>query len=179
MPRNKIQKILFALITVIITVHAYVFYSLYVVNGETLMTINNTTSVISAINNQGGVYIFGNMLPIWAVVLIEFIFAISLELIIGQPFSFKIACKHFDMKKTHSAIFEAVIICVTVFIMCPSMSLIASFLYYPYYNGFHILTLLANWIKLVCINFPFAFFSQLFFIQPLVRTIFKLIIREK
>ena len=34
-------------------------------------------------------------------------------------------------------------------------------------------TLLADWLKLVCFNFPFAFFTQLFFIQPAVRTIFK------
>ena len=34
-------------------------------------------------------------------------------------------------------------------------------------------TLLADWLKLVCFNFPFAFFTQLFFIQPTVRTIFK------
>ena len=26
---------------------------------------------------------------------------------------------------------------------------------------------------LVCFNFPFAFFTQLFFIQPIVRTVFK------
>jgi len=31
----------------------------------------------------------------------------------------------------------------------------------------------ANWLKLVCFNFPFAWFTQVFFIQPLVRTIFK------
>ncbi|MBR1751651.1 MAG: hypothetical protein IJ740_12410, partial [Ruminococcus sp.] len=56
---------------------------------------------------------------------------------------------------------------------CPAMSFIAAFLYYPYYEGFNIFTLLANWIKLVCYNFPFAFFSQLFFIQPLIRTVFR------
>lgn len=44
-----------------------------------------------------------------------------------------------------------------------------------YYAGFHVFTLLANWLKLVCFNFPFAFFSQLFFIQPFVRTVFKAI----
>ena len=38
-------------------------------------------------------------------------------------------------------------------------------------------TLLANWLKLVCCNFPFAFFSQLFFIQPLVRTLFRALFR--
>ena len=36
-------------------------------------------------------------------------------------------------------------------------------------------TLLADWLKLVCFNFPFAFFTQLFFIQPLIRTLFKAI----
>ena len=36
-------------------------------------------------------------------------------------------------------------------------------------------TLLAEWLKLVCYNFPFAFFTQLFFIQPFVRTVFKVI----
>lgn len=47
-----------------------------------------------------------------------------------------------------------------------------AFLYYPYYEGFHLLPLLADWLRLVCFNFPFAFFTQLFFIQPLVRKIF-------
>jgi hypothetical protein len=39
--------------------------------------------------------------------------------------------------------------------------------------GFNIWTLLANWLKLVCCNLSFAYFSQLFFIQPLVRVLFK------
>ncbi len=52
------------------------------------------------------------------------------------------------------------------------MSFIAAWLYYPYYSGFNLLTLLANWIKLICFNFPFAFFSQIFFIQPFVRWAF-------
>lgn len=37
MPRNQFQRMVFAFITVVITVHAYVFYSLYVVNGNILM----------------------------------------------------------------------------------------------------------------------------------------------
>lgn len=69
-------------------------------------------------------------------------------------------------------IFETAIISCTVLIMCPAMSFIAAFLYYPYYNGFNIFTLLANWIELICHNFPFAFFSQVFFIQPFVRFLF-------
>ena len=56
MPRNQFQRMVFAFITVVITVHAYVFYSLYVVNGQTLMEVNGTGSVIAALNKQGGVY---------------------------------------------------------------------------------------------------------------------------
>ncbi len=175
MPQNKFQRLMFALITVIITVHAYVFYSLYVVNGNTLMEINQATSVIGAINKQGGVMMCEQMLPIWAIVLVEFCLAYSLEVFVGQPISFKCVTKIFNMKETHPVIFETAIICATVGIMCPAMSFLAAFLYYPYYAGFNIFTLFANWIKLVCFNFPFAFFSQLFFIQPTVRKIFKLI----
>ncbi len=175
MPQNKFQKLMFALITVIITVHAYVFFSLYVINGNTLMSINGETSVIGAINKQGGVMMFGQMLPIWAIILVEFCLAYSLEIFVGQTLSFKFASKVFDIKTTHPVLFETAIICATVGIMCPAMSFIAAFLYYPYYMGFNIFTLLANWLKLICFNFPFAFFTQLFFIQPLVRTIFKMI----
>ena len=39
MPRNQFQRTIFALLTVIITVHAYVFYSLYVLHGDILMQI--------------------------------------------------------------------------------------------------------------------------------------------
>jgi len=134
---------------------------------------------IAAINRQGGVYMFGNFLPIWAVVLIEFCFATTLEMVMGSPCSFRLAMKCFDPKTTHPVIFESAIICATVALMCPAMSFIAAFLYYPYYEGFSIIHLLANWLKLVCFNFPFAFFTQLFFIQPFVRTLFKTFFRRK
>lgn len=178
MPATNFQRKIFALITVIITVHAYVFYSLYVVNGNTLMSINNADSVLGAIANQNGVYMCGMYVPIWAVVITEFILAYLLEIFMGSPCSFKLASKVFDPHSTHPVLFETSIICATVALMCPAMSFIAAFLYYPYYAGFNIITLFANWIKLVCFNFPFAFFSQLFFIQPAVRTVFKLLFKK-
>lgn len=175
MPTNQFQRMVFAFLTVLVTVHSYVFYSLYVVNGTTLMTINHTDSVLSAIWRQGGVYMFGRYLPIWAVILIEFCLAYSLEIFIGSPTSFKLACKSFNPRKTHPMIFETMIICCTVLVMCPAMSFLAAIMYYPFYQGFHIATLFANWLKLVCFNFPFAFFTQIFFIQPFVRMAFKLL----
>ena len=179
MPKNQFQRMIFALITVVITVHAYVFYSLYVINGSTFMAMTGENGVLAAINKLGGVYVFGSPVPIWAVVLIEFVCAYTLEVIVGSPLSFKLATRVFDPQKTNPVIFETAIICATVGIMCPAMSFIASFMYYNYQAGFNMWTLLANWLKLVCFNFPFAFFTQLFFIQPFVRMVFKLIFAKK
>lgn len=179
MPRNQFERMIFALMTVIITVHAYVFFSLYVVNGQTFLNLTGETSVLAAISKQGGVYMLGQACPIWLVVITEFILAFILEMVMGSPCSFKLASKVFDMKTTHPVLFETAIICATVGLMCPAMSFLAAILYYPYYNGFHMLTLLANWLKLMCFNFPFAFFTQLFFIQPLIRTLFKCLFRRK
>lgn len=179
MPQNQLQRTVFAFLTVVITVHAYVFYSLYVINGGTLMSVTGETSVISAINAQGGVYMFGKMFPIWAVILIEFCCAFVLENLIGSPCSFRLACRVFDPRKNHPMIFESAVICATVGIMCPAMSFLAAWFYYPYYGGFHILALLANWLKLMCYNLPFAYFTQMFFIQPFVRVVFKLLFHRQ
>ena len=175
MPRNQFQRMVFAFITVVITVHAYVFYSIYVVNGDALRTAVGTTSVLSAVRTIGGIYMFGRVMPIWSVVLVEFCFAYLMENIYGSPFSFRLAAKNFDPKTTHPVLFETAVICATVGLMVPAMSLIASFLYYPYDKGFQIHTLLVQWLRLMCYNFPFAYFTQLFFIQPFVRTVFKII----
>lgn len=121
---------------------------------------------------------FGQFVPIWTVVIIEFCFAFLLELVMGSPCSFKLVTKIFDPQKTKPVLFETAIISATVSLMCPAMSFVAAWLYYPYYDGFNIITLLANWIKLLCYNFPFAFFSQLFFIQPFIRKLFKLLFRK-
>ncbi|MBQ7975877.1 MAG: hypothetical protein IJ300_09365 [Clostridia bacterium] len=175
MPRNQFQRMVFAFITVVITVHAYVFYSLYVIHGEMFMQLTGEAGVLAAISKMGGVPVFGKPMPIWGVVLLEFALAYLLENVLGSPLSFKLACKVFNPGETHPVLFESAIICATVGIMCPAMSFIAAFLYYNYQSGFNLVTLLAEWLKLMCFNFPFAFFTQLFFIQPFVRTVFKLI----
>lgn len=179
MMENRVQRILYPLLTVLITVHAYVFFSLYVVNGEMLMAATGTSGVLTAIRQMGGVMMLGQMVPIWAVVLTEFCLAYGLELLVGSPNSFRLAARVFDPRTTHPVLFETAVICATVGIMCPAMSLLAAFLYYPYPEGFHLMKLLAQWLRLVCFNFPFAFFTQLFFIQPLVRTVFRRLLPSK
>ncbi len=179
MPNNTFERAVYALMTVIITVIAFVFYSLYVVNGAELMTESGQSGVLKAISAMGGVYMVGDYFPIWTVILVEIVLAFTLAFFIGSPMSLRIVRNMLDMRTTHPVIVKTAIVCVTVCIMCPSMSFLAALLYYPYFQGFDVLAFIAYWLKLVCFNFPFAFFTQLFFIQPLVRLGFKATFRRK
>lgn len=130
MPKNQLQRMLFALLTVVVTVHAYVFFSLYVVHGDLFRQLTGESGVLAAIHAMGGVPVFGKPVPIWAVVLIEFTLAYTLELLLGSPLSFRLARKCFDPATTHPVLFETAVICATVGIMCPAMSFLAAILYY-------------------------------------------------
>ena len=173
MSRNRTQHLVYALITVFITVHLFVFYSLYVIEGDSLMQATGTTSVLQALDSQGGVYMLGNYMPIWLMILIEMLFAFVLAVAMGSPLAFRLASRKFDPRRNHPMIFESAIITATVCLMCPSMSLLADFFYYPYYNGFDVIDFLCRWFRLVCYNLPFAYFSQMFFVQPFVRFVIR------
>ena len=173
MSKNRTQHLVYALITVFITVHLFVFYSLYVVEGDSLMQATGTASVLQALDSQGGVYMLGTYLPIWLMILIETVCAFVLAVAMGSPLAFRLASRKFDPRRNHPMIFESAIITATVCLMCPSMSLLADFFYYPYYEGFDVIDFLCRWFRLVCYNLPFAYFSQMFFVQPFVRFVIR------
>jgi hypothetical protein len=58
--------------------------------------------------------------------------------------------------------------------MCPMMSFVATILY----NGFTV-EFVAQWMQKIVFNLPFAFFTQLLFIQPFVRSLFGTIFRKQ
>ena len=173
MSKNRTQHLVYALITVFITVHLFVFYSLYVVEGDSLMQATGTASVLQALDSQGGVYMLGTYLPIWLMILIETVCAFVLAVAMGSPLAFRLASRKFDPRRNHPMIFESAIITATVCLMCPSMSLLADFFYYPYYEGFDVIDFLCRWFRLICYNLPFAYFSQMFFVQPFVRFVIR------
>lgn len=133
------------------------------------MQATGTTSVLQALDNQGGVYMFDAYLPIWLMILIETFCAFVLAVAMGSPLAFRLASRKFDPRRNHPMIFESAIITATVCLMCPSMSLLADFFYYPYYKGFGVIDFMCRGFRLVCYNLPFAYFSQMFFVQPFVR----------
>lgn len=160
MPQSKFQKLMFALITVIITVPCFVFYcSSYEAGGFDVDVIKQS----------------------WIFIPIEFVLAYVCEIFIGSPLSIKLAFKAINPKENNPTIVETAIICTTVGIMCPLMSFLATILY----NGIlevglgdgslnnFIINFIPFWLQKVVLNFPFALLSQLFFIQPLTRVIFK------
>lgn len=165
MPQTKFQRLMFALITVIITVPCFVFYcSSYEAGGFTVDVIKNS----------------------WIFIPIEFILAYLCEIFIGSPLSVKLGLKAMNPEKNDPMMVETAIICTTVGIMCPLMSFLATILY----NGIiavgmngapldnFIINFIPFWLQKVVLNFPFALLSQLFFIQPLTRTIFKAIFKK-
>lgn len=165
MPQTKFQRSIFALITVAITVPCFVFYcSSYEVGGFTINVIKQS----------------------WIFIPIEFILAYLCEIFIGSPMSLKIAFKAIDPKKNDPMIVETVIICATVMIMCPLMSFLATIIYNGIIevgiyggsiNNFAI-NFVPYWLQKVVLNFPFALLTQLFFIQPITRAIFRTIFKN-
>lgn len=160
MIQTKKQHLMFALITVIITVPCFVFYcSFYEAGGFTIEVIKNS----------------------WIFIPIEFCLVYLSEIFIGDPLAMKIAFKSIDPKKNNPFIVETIIISSTVLVMCPLMSFLATILYngiiaVGVYGG-SLINFLINfvpyWLQKIVLNFPFALLSQLFFIQPLTRIIFR------
>lgn len=165
MPQTKFQRLIFALITVIITVPCFVFYcSSYEAGGFTVEIIKNS----------------------WIFIPIEFVLAYLSEIFIGSPLSLKISFKAIDPKKNDPMIVETIIICATVLVMCPLMSFLATILYNGIIAvGMHgaplnnfIVNFIPYWLQKIVLNFPFALLSQLFIIQPLTRIIFRKIFKN-
>lgn len=153
MPSTKFQRVVFAFLTVAITVHLFVFYNLAIVKG------GMSNEVFAA--SRG-------------IIAIEFAFAFLLEVFLVGPLAEKLAFRVVDPCESKPYVISTAIICSTISLMCPMMSFIATILY----NGITA-EFFSQWMQNVVLNFPFAFFTQLFFIQPFVRFIFRAIFKAQ
>lgn len=98
MIQNRKQGLIFALITVIITVPCFVFYCLSIEN-RGILNVDWKFALI--------------LIPI------EFVLAYLSEVFIVSPLALKFMMKAIDPKKNDHMIVESAIICATVTIMCP------------------------------------------------------------
>lgn len=156
--KKTISGLLYPTLTIVLTVLSFIFYSMYVVNGQSLQEMMQGTAML------------GRQVPIWVVFVVESCLALTLELLFGHPYSQKKVEAH---AKGQNAFFTRLVsVSSTVIVMCPVMSFIANILYSPLTLLTSPAEMLASWLRLVCYNLPFVFFLQLLVIQPFLQWAF-------
>jgi hypothetical protein len=149
MPKNKFQDVVFTAIMAIIMVYGMIVYNVALNTGDV------TGSTFLAAFHE--LYF---MAPI----------AFVLEFFVVGKLARKLAFTVMKPTDRPQFITYAISICICC-IMCPVMSLIATFLFKDISFGM--------WIKTWAMNFPMAILYQMFYCGPFVRLIFRLIFRNK
>jgi len=152
-PKTPLEKLFFMSLTVLLSVSAFTTYNVALHRGAM------SNSVFSLALRE---------------IPIEFMFAFFLEAVVAYRLSEKLAFRFVDPAHDKPIVIVLAITTMTICIMCPSMSFVATILY----NGFN-REFLANWLQKIIFNFPFAFFIEIFFIGPFVRMLFRAIFRNK
>lgn len=145
MPKNKFQEVIFTIMMVLVMVYAMICYNIVVGTGN----MNNSV-FISAFREMP------LMIPV----------AFVLEFFLIGNLARKTADKMLSEDSSRMVRILAVS-SVTVAYMCPCMSLVATFLFQDAGNQF-----IAAWMRTTVVNFPMAFFWQIFYAGPLVRFLF-------
>ncbi len=152
MPKNKFQEVIFGIIMVIFMVYAMVCYNISLSLGG----LSNKVFMMAL-----------SELPIMCPI------AFILEMAFVGKISKKVTFDIINPQKDNPFFITIMISCVTVILMCPLMSLVATLLFN------RSVEILSTWIKTTVYNFPMALCWQLFYAGPVVRFIFKNIFKEK
>ena len=153
MPKNLFQEIVFTLIMAAVMVYVMVCYNI---------ALNLWTD--GEITNDIFVEAFSEW---WYMTLIAF----AIEIIIAGPLAKKLAFRIVDPAKQAPIVITLTISALTVAIMCPVMSCMATVIIKHPVSALGF----ATWLKTTFLNFPVALFSQIFYVGPLVRLIFRAI----
>ena len=148
MPKTKFQDVIFGLMMVSLMVYGMVVYNISIATGG-----------IGVHAFVGAVQELPIMIPI--AFLIEF-------LLLGN-IAKKMAFAFASPEKNPHLIPYAISVC-TCLVMCPTMSLIATFLFKD--------PSLLSWLKAFGLNLPMALLYQLLICGPVVRFVFGLLFKE-
>lgn len=151
MPQTRFQKFFFMFLAVLFSVIAFTTYNVAIGMGS-----------------------MSNMVFLLALkeVPVEFAIAFFMEAAFAYRIAEKLALRLVDPHKDSPIAIILAITAMTICIMCPAMSFAATILYDGIDTEFF-----ANWLQKIVYNFPFAFFTQIFIIGPLVRLIFRSVFR--
>lgn len=153
MPKTKFQDIIFTIIMVIVMVYAMVVYNISM--------------------DKGGVSNEVFLLAFYELVIMG-IAGFILEMLVAGPLAKKLAFRIVAPGKDKMFVVILAISAITVCLMCPMMSLIATVLFKGVDSQ-----LIAKWIQTTALNFPMALCWQIFFAGPFVRWIFGLLFPQK
>ena len=149
MPKNKLQDVVYTAIMAVIMVYGMIVYNVALntggVSGETFLLACHELYIMAPI-------------------------AFILEFFVVGRIAKKLAFSVMRPTDRPQFITYAISLCICC-IMCPVMSLIATFLFKEPSFG--------TWIQTWGMNFPCAILWQMFYCGPLVRLIFRTIFREK
>ena len=147
MPKNKFQEVIFTIIMVFVMVYAMICYNIVLNTG----TMTNETFLLA----------FHELVFMGPI-------AFVLDFFLIGGLAKKTAFGIVDVRKDNPFHLVLAISAVSVAFMCPCMSLAATLLI----KHAAVSQIIPTWLQTTAMNFPMAFFLQLFASGPLVRFIF-------
>ena len=146
MPKTKFQEVVFTIMMVFVMVYAMICY--------------NISLNIGGMANHVFLDAFHELVIMGPVAFI-------LDFFLYGSLSKKLAFRIVNPAEDKPIMIILAISSITVCLMCPSKSLAATLLFKNAGTEF-----IAVWLQTTALNFPMAFFWQIFFAGPLVRKIF-------
>lgn len=146
MPKTKFQEVVFTIMMVFVMVYAMICY--------------NIAFNIGGMSNHVFFDAFHELVIMGPIAFI-------LDFFLYGSLSKKMAFRIVNPAEDKPIMIILAISSITVCLMCPSMSLAATLLFKNAGTEF-----IAVWLQTTALNFPMAFFWQIFFAGPLVRKIF-------
>ncbi|WP_044914922.1 DUF2798 domain-containing protein [Butyrivibrio sp. WCE2006] len=152
LPQNKFQDVIFTILMAAVMVYAMICYNISL--------------------NVGGMQNFV-FLAAFKEMIIMLPVAVAIELIFVGKLAQKLAFRFVTPGKDPMIMTILGISAMSVVLMCPCMSLVATFLFKD--AGFEFI---AVWIETTIKNFPMALCWQIFFAGPVVRGIFGFFVKK-
>ncbi len=154
MPKTRFQNVVFTAVMAFVMVYAMICY--------------NIALNIGGMTNQVFAMAFGELKIMWPVAFI-------LEFFIVDKLSHLLAMRIVKPGVDRPVFIILAISSMIVCLMCPIMSLVATILFKDTAeSGF-----VGVWFQTIAMNFPMAFFSQIFYVGPFVRLLYRLVFERK
>lgn len=153
MPKTKFQNVIFTIIMALVMVYAMICYNISLNTG--------------GMKNEVFLLAFHELIIMWPLAFVLEMFVVER---LAQRLAFRIVTPGKDKPLFITLAISSFIVCL----MCPMMSLAATILFKNAGSEF-----VAVWIQTTALNFPMAFFWQIFFAGPFVRLVFRTMFKKQ